>query len=276
MRGSLIIMSLLLFVSASSQEIKVMSYNIRYDEPWDGENSWSIRKDVVASLMNYYAADFIGTQETQQHQLKFLLSKMPNYSSAGVYPPDADSGVEYKNLLYNKDKYTVVEQHFAWLTPDGKKGVGWDAALRRWYTYALFRDIRKGFSGWVINAHFDHEGDTARLESAKIVWNKIKELKARQNFPVIFMGDLNGLPEEASIQYMDGIMNNSRKISKQVHGPLDTWNDFKFTSKLDGCYDYIFIEKGKARVNKFITITDSYDMKYPSDHLPIMAHITIP
>jgi endonuclease/exonuclease/phosphatase family metal-dependent hydrolase len=263
---------------ASAQEIKVMSYNIRYDEPWgDGENAWSYRREVVASLMNYYAADFIGTQETQPHQLKFLLSKMPNYSSVGAPPSDADSGVAYKNLLYNKNKYAVVSQHFHWLTPDGKKAVGWDAALIRWYTYGLFKDKKTGKHLWVITAHFDHEGDTARLESAKIVWKRIAELKKQKNCPVIFMGDLNGLPEESSIQYLDTAMSNTRKVSMESpHGPLDTWNDFKFTSKLDGCYDYIFIEKGKLTVNKFITITDSYDMKYPSDHLPVMAHIIIP
>jgi endonuclease/exonuclease/phosphatase family metal-dependent hydrolase len=260
------------------EEIKVMTYNIRYDEPADGENRWDMRKDKVAGLMRYYSADFIGTQETQQHQMRYLLANLPAYDCAGRVPQDADSGVEYKSLLYNKEKYTAVSQHVAWLAPDeAKKTTGWDAALIRFYTWSLFRSKKTNKCVWVINAHFDHIGEKARLESARLVWKRIAELR-KNNCPVIFIGDLNGLPEEASIQFLDSVMNNTRKISKEPpYGPLDTWNEFRFTSKLDGCYDYIFIEKnGRLAVNKFITITDSYDMKYPSDHLPVMAHITIP
>ena len=71
-------------------------------------------------------------------------------------------------------------------------------------------------------------------------------------------------------------MQNTRSIAKQVYGPADTWNGFKFNQKLDGCIDYIFVaDNEKVAVSKFATLTDSYDMKYPSDHLPILATILI-
>ena len=56
----------------SQQAVKVMSFNIRLDVKSDGENQWDKRKEKVASLMNYYEADFIGAQEVQHHQLQFL------------------------------------------------------------------------------------------------------------------------------------------------------------------------------------------------------------
>ena len=48
------------FFLFSQQHVKVMSFNIRLDVKSDGENQWDKRKEKVASLMNYYEADFIG------------------------------------------------------------------------------------------------------------------------------------------------------------------------------------------------------------------------
>ncbi|MEN9457444.1 MAG: hypothetical protein RL135_1, partial [Bacteroidota bacterium] len=51
---------------------------------------------------------------------------------------------------------------------------------------------------------------------------------------------------------------------------------FKFKEKPNGGIDYIFVNKHqKLVVEKFATITDSYDLKYPSDHFPVMATITL-
>ncbi|HNF43849.1 MAG TPA: hypothetical protein PLT49_09275, partial [Ferruginibacter sp.] len=64
--------------------------------------------------------------------------------------------------------------------------------------------------------------------------------------------------------------------SRLVYGDADTWNGFKFNEKPNGCIDYIFVgEDKRVRVSKFATLTDSYDLKYPSDHLPILATINI-
>mgnify|MGYP003411435087 FL=1 len=128
---------------------------------------------------------------------------------------------------------------------------------------------------WVFNTHFDHMGNLARLESAKLIIKKIHELNTK-NYPVIVSGDFNSKPEDGPSQYMMANMQNSRSISKLVYGVPDTWNGFKFNEKPNGCIDYIFVSKDdRISVLKFATITDSYDMKYPSDHFPVLATINI-
>ena len=264
------------FLVVAQQEIKVMSYNIRLDVAADGENRWDARKEKVAGLMNYYEADFIGGQEVQNHQLKYLLEKLNGYSYIGVGRDDGKEAGEYSCIFYKKDKFEVVEQSTFWLSPTPDSvSKAWDAAYKRVCTYGLFRSKKTKQLFWVFNTHFDHVGKTARLESAKLIVEKIKELN-KKNYPVFVSGDFNSKPNEPPAEYMVANMQNSRSIAKQVYGPADTWNGFKFNQKLDGCIDYVFVSNDeKVSVSKFATLTDSYDMKYPSDHLPVLATIMI-
>jgi endonuclease/exonuclease/phosphatase family metal-dependent hydrolase len=261
-------------LSLAQQEIKVMSYNIRFDAASDGENHWNIRKDKVAGLMNYHEADFIGMQEVLKSQLTYLQDNLNRYQYIGVGRDDGKEAGEYSCIFYRKDKFTMISQSTFWLSPTPDViSKGWDAAIKRVCSYGLFKNNNTKQLFWVFNTHFDHVGLTARLESAKLIVQKIKEINSK-NYPVILTGDFNARPEDPPILFMNSEMKNSRSESKLVYGAADTWNAFKFHEKPNGCIDYVFISKNdKLSVLKFATITDSYDMKYPSDHLPVMATI---
>ena len=268
---------MLIALFANSQtEIKVMSFNIRLDVKSDGENWWEKRKDKVAGLMNYYEADFIGAQEVLHHQLTYLKDNLNGYDYLGVGRDDGREAGEYSCIFYKKDKYTVVQQSTFWLSPTPDiPSKGWDAALNRVCSYGLFKNNKTKQLIWVLNTHFDHMGKVARLESAKLIIKKISELNT-QHYPVIVSGDFNSRPGDEPAQYMMANMRNSRSISRLAYGAADTWNGFKFNERPDGCIDYIFVSDDKrVSVSKFATITDSYDMKYPSDHFPILATIMI-
>ena len=258
----------------SQQAIKVMSFNIRLDVKSDGDNQWDKRKEKVASLMNYYEADFIGAQEVQHHQLMFLQERMKSYGYIGVGRDDGKEAGEYSCIFYNKDKFEVVKQSTFWLsqTPDSVS-MGWDAACNRVCTYGLFRVKQTKRMIWVFNTHFDHMGVTARIESARLITSRIESLTGSHQYPVVLTGDFNSKPEDAPVQYLENKFLNSRAISEQAaYGPPDTWNGFEFDKIPAGCIDHIFIGRNeKVKVMKFATITDSYERKYPSDHFPILA-----
>jgi len=253
-----------------------MSYNIRLDVKSDGENQWDKRKDKAAALMNYYEPDFIGGQEVMHHQLNYLLEKLRGYSYIGVGRDDGKQAGEYSCIFYKADKFEVIKQSTFWLSPTPDTvSKGWDAAIVRICTYGLFRNKKTKQTFWVFNTHFDHVGKQARYESAKLIVNKIKELNTK-NYPVLLSGDFNSRPDDDPSKYMMMNMQNTRDISKLVHGNPDTWNGFKFDQKPNGCIDYIFASNDKRiTVSKFATLTDSYDMKYPSDHFPILATVQI-
>ncbi|MBC7934306.1 MAG: endonuclease/exonuclease/phosphatase family protein [Rhizobacter sp.] len=253
-----------------------MSFNIRLDVASDGENRWDARKDKVAGLINYYEPDFVGGQEVQHHQLTYLLNTLNGYTSIGVGRDDGKQEGEYSCIFYKKDKYKLISQSTFWLSPTPDSvSFGWNAACRRVCTYGLFQSNKTKQFVWIFNTHFDHISELARAESAKLIIKKIKEVNTK-SYPVILSGDFNSKPVDAPAQYMLANMHSSRNISQQVYGAADTWNGFKFNKKPDGCIDYIFVsQNNKLSVTKFATITDSYDMKYPSDHFPIMATIKI-
>lgn len=271
-----LIIFLMPFFATAQTEVKLMSYNIRLDLKSDGENWWEKRKDKVAGLMNYYEADFIGLQEVVHNQLLYLRDSLPGYAYVGVGRDDGKEAGEYSCIFYKKDKYTLVQQSTFWLSPTPDvPSKGWDAALNRVCTYGLFKNNKTKQLFWVFNTHFDHMGKQARLESARLIVKKISELN-KKNYPVLVSGDFNSRPEDEPSKYMMANMQNSRSISKLVYGTVDTWNAFKFKEKPDGCIDYIFVSNDeRITVSKFATITDSYDMKYPSDHFPVLATIMI-
>ncbi|RYF88594.1 MAG: endonuclease/exonuclease/phosphatase family protein [Chitinophagaceae bacterium] len=258
------------------QQITAMSYNIRLDAASDGENRWDLRKDRVAGLMNYYGADFIGAQEVLHHQLTYLAQNLPGYNYIGVGRDDGKQKGEYSCIFYNSRQFKVISSATFWLSPTPQvPSKGWDAALNRVCTYGLFQHKKTKHKVWVFNTHFDHSGQQARRESAKLIVAKIAEVN-RKNYPVIVTGDFNLKPEEAPVQYMCEHLQNTRSVSKLVYGNADTWNGFKFNEQPQGTIDYIFTNRhSKLSVSKFATLTDSYERKYPSDHFPVMATLQL-
>lgn len=257
----------------SQTDLNVMSYNIRLGSANDGENNWDIRKEKVSDLLNYYEASFIGLQEAQKFQLDFILKNLPNYDYIGL-PRESGELAEYSCILYNKSEYKLMEQKTIWLskTPDSISK-GWDAACFRIVTYGLFKNKKSGKQFWIANTHFDHLGKEARYESAKLIANLSNELISKKDIPFILTGDFNSTYDENTIQLMVENFNDSKSESEtKPYGGDATWNAFDFKSKPSSRIDYIFYDRfSKIKVRKFITITDFYDFKYPSDHFPIMA-----
>lgn len=268
----------LLFVALSfaQNSIDVMSYNIRLGSADDGENHWNIRKDKLKDLINYYEADFIGMQEAQKPQIEYLLENNSLYGFLGK-PRDEGENSEFSCIFYLKNKYKVLQQDTFWLSETPEKSTkSWDAAYPRIVTYGLFENIKTKKKIWVLNTHFDHVGVVARQKSAEIILKKIKQLQGKQNLPVVLTGDFNSFKTDT---WMQPLLNNLQEASShsitKPYGGTATWNAFNFKEKPVDQIDFIFSSKNNTVIKKFRTITDFYDFKYPSDHLPIISRIEL-
>lgn len=273
----LIIILLIFGVSKTinAQTYKVMTYNIRYDNPNDGENQWSKRKAFLVNQISYNAPVVFGIQEGLHHQVKYIDSTLIDYSFIGVGRDDGKTKGEYSAIFYNKNKLKVLKEGTFWLsdTPD-KISVGWDASMERICTYGLFQDDRNKKKFWVFNTHFDHIGDKARKESAKLIIEKVNALNT-DKIPVVLMGDFNLLPESEPIQFLSKEMNDTRKVSKsQTIDVEGTFNRFDDNAPLTHRIDYVFISKDNIQVNHYMVLNEKKNGVFLSDHLPVIVEVS--
>ncbi|MUP46478.1 endonuclease/exonuclease/phosphatase family protein [Gramella sp. BOM4] len=263
---------LLLFSLSMMAQIQVMTYNIKYANENDGENSWSNRKDWITSQIGFYEPDVLGVQEAVKSQLDHFTDKLDNYSVIGEARDGGDKG-EFSAILYKKDQFEVLQEDTFWLseTP-AEVSRGWDADFNRVCTYALFEDKETGKKFWIFNTHFDHVGTKARRESSKLIISKIKELNT-ENYPVLLMGDFNLEPETEEIKMISEFLADSQVKAENSFGPEGTFNGYNFSEPVTRRIDYIFSNE-KVEVKKYAVLSDSKNLRYPSDHLPVMVEVT--
>ncbi|CAM3476958.1 endonuclease/exonuclease/phosphatase family protein [Zobellia roscoffensis] len=256
---------------AQAQDLKVMSYNIKYDNVNDTVNNWNDRKSDMVRLTKHYSPEFIGMQEVVFNQLTYLDDALENYNYIGVGRDDGKKKGEFSPILFNSKKFKVLQSNTFWLSPTPDKiSVGWDAAMERICTYGLFENIENKEKLWVFNTHFDHIGTEAREKSAALIIEKIKEINS-DAIPVVLTGDLNLAPETKPIQFLKKEMIDGREASLSTfYGPTGTFNGFDHSRILDHRIDYIFVQGFK--VQNYIHIDDRMENnKHISDHLPVMA-----
>ena len=258
-----------------AQSLKVVTYNIRLDIDSDGENSWTNRKDYFCGQVQFYEPDIFGIQEARPIQVIDINNRLSQYNNIGIGREGIGKG-ESSNIYYKKDRFTVKDEKTFWLSETPNEiSKGWDAAYNRVCTYGLFKDKTTKTFFWVFNTHLDHMGEEARTKGIALILSKIKEVNTK-NYPVILMGDFNSEPETERIINLKKEMNDSREISEQKpYGPSGSFNNFIHNESVTKLIDYIFLSKNNVKVLKYAILSDSKDLKYPSDHLPIFAEIKI-
>ena len=268
------VLFLLMSVYFNAQTLKVMTYNIRLDVMSDGENDWSHRKDYFTSQIQFYEPDIFGVQEARPNQVIDIATSLVKYDNVGIGREGIGKG-ESSNIFYDKERFRVKESNTFWLSETPNEiSKGWDAAFNRVCTYALFKDLKTKQLFWVFNTHLDHIGEDARTKGIQLILSKIKELNTKK-YPVIFMGDLNSEPNENRIISLKKVMDDSREVSQaKPFGPSGTFNNFRHDEPVTKLIDYIFISKNSIlKVKKYAILSDSKDLRYPSDHLPVYVEI---
>jgi endonuclease/exonuclease/phosphatase family metal-dependent hydrolase len=257
-----------------------MSFNIRYDNPRDGVNAWPNRRDWVAGLVRFHGADVVGVQEALAHMLTELDARLPGFARVGVGRTDGREKGEFSAILYRTDRLALLDSGTFWLspTPEVVGSKGWDAAIERVATWARFRDRRTGCSHLHLNTHFDHMGEQARQESARLIRRRLSTLAA--GLPVVMTGDLNADPASASYRILTGDtiagagapLADALTVSSGGHyGPTSTWTAFKAIEP-GRRIDYVLVSAPVAVLSHGI-LPDSWDGRFPSDHLPVLASL---
>lgn len=260
-----------------AQQMSAMTYNIRFDNPSDGENNWHKRKKTLVNQLDFFAPDFLGIQEALVHQVKYLDEQLDQYDYLGVGRKDGKDEGEFSPLFYRKDRFEVLKNGTFWLseTPD-VPSKGWDAALNRICTYALFEQKKSGKKIWVFNTHFDHKGTIARKESVKLIIQKVKQFSDSED-QVLVMGDFNLTPGAEPIKILSDEFLDARMCeSCVVFGSNSTFNGFDPNAENeDQRIDYIFLSPKQTLVKKYAVFSDLIQKRFISDHFPVYIEFEI-
>ena len=256
-----------------SQPHSIISYNIRYDNNWDIENSWKIRRNKISQILVQYSPSIIGIQEGLLNQVQYIDSSLIDYDYVGVGRDDGKKKGEFCAIYFDTTRYVLLKNSTFWLseTPD-TISVGWDAALERICTYGLFKDRITKEELLVFNTHFDHIGVVAREKSSELILKRINKIN-HQSLPVILMGDFNSIPNSSPVKEIKTELSDALQISlEKLQGPRGTFNGFNEDLPIEKRIDYIFTNN--LKVLSYTHINDRLNNnRHISDHLPVMIKI---
>jgi endonuclease/exonuclease/phosphatase family metal-dependent hydrolase len=252
----------------------VATYNLRYDNRGDSGNLWVNRAPIQSNLIRFHDFDVVGIQEGLINQLEDLSKSLPQYTRYGIGRDDGKAAGEHSAIYYKKDKFKLLKRGDFWLsqTPD-QPGKGWDATCcNRICSWVQLQDIASKKIFYFFNVHFDHQGVIARIESAKLMIEKIKTIAG--NTPAVFTGDLNGGRNSDCYKYIAnaGVIKDSYDLAGFTYENNGSFNSFRTPRGME-VIDHIFVTK-QFTVKKWGILTDTYFGKYPSDHFPVMAVVS--
>lgn len=256
-------------------EIRVMSYNIRYDITTSNASPWTERHVAISEQIKRYRADIIGMQEVLDHQRTQLLTDLPEFASVGVGRDDGQKAGEYAPIFYKKERFRLLHSGTFWLSPTPDiPSKGWDAALNRICTYAQFVDETFKDTIWVYNTHFDHVGEEARKRSAELILKKI-EMSGYEQQAVVVCGDFNLNDDHPTISFVQLHWKDALFEAKELKSNKNrTFNNFDLENEASKRIDYLFTNE-KVDILTFETIVERFGISYPSDHFPILATLKI-
>jgi endonuclease/exonuclease/phosphatase family metal-dependent hydrolase len=257
-------------LSAQPELHKALSYNIRYDGHSDLAPDWSQRKAPIFAQLQSARPTIIGFQEVLKNQLEDLSSALPSFQVIGVGRDDGKAAGEFAPIFFDTTRYQLLQSGTFWLSPTPEiPSKGWDAALNRICTYALLQSKYDGKNLWVLNTHFDHIGEAARLHSAQLLIEKFAEFTQIVNAPLLLLGDFNAEPNspaylllKASFQELSCLKRHQEFCSEP------TFNAFTLTAADDKIIDYFFGSPGIVCI-QFKVLKKHFDRSYPSDHFPL-------
>lgn len=259
------------------EPLRVMSYNIRLDLESDGINRWANRRDQFIGQIRLMQPAILGLQEVVPGQKADLEKALPRYEFLGVARHDGRSKGEFSNLAIRRDIFRVRSSGTFWLSPTpAVPSKGWDAAFPRIATWAKLVRRSDGRRFLALNTHFDHVGETARLQSARQIasW-LLAQRKAGED--IIMTGDLNAEPETPPIRELRQStlsLRDAHEASRTPRiGPDGTFNAFVLVPSESRRIDYILASPALAVENYAVLAWQGEGGRPASDHFPVIADL---
>ncbi|QYR21428.1 endonuclease/exonuclease/phosphatase family protein [Paenibacillus sp. sptzw28] len=263
-------------------DMTVMTFNLRYITPNDGDNYWPNRIRRAAAIIKEHSPLVIGTQEGYHSMLLDLEPHLSDYGWVGE-GRFGEHENEHCAIFYNKRELEIAGHGQFWLseTPDVIASKSWDSWFPRICTWARFARRDTGAVFYVYNTHFDHHSQAARDESSRVILERIHRERKQKDVPVILMGDFNSAPGDFPIRLLRGDAGTSDEADT---GLIDAYSimagDPGLTAHSFGGgeegepIDYIFATP-EFRFTDVLIDRREIEGGFPSDHYPVVAKLTM-
>jgi len=271
---------------ADGDELRVMSFNIRYGTANDGANRWKNRRELVFDVLREHDCDVVGLQEALRFQIDEMRDAAPQYGEIGVGRDGKTKG-EYSGILYRTDRLEVTASGTFWLsdTPEVPGSITWGNACTRICTWGRFVQKDSGRAFYHFNVHLDHRSQPSREKSAVLLARRIRDRE--HDDPVIVTGDFNAGEGNPAVRYLKGQLRQADENPVENPVPLvdtfrllhpqatdvGTFNGFK-GERSGEKIDYVFTQPGVKVVAAQI-LRDNKDGQHPSDHFPVVARLAL-
>lgn len=288
----IVVYALLAFSNARASEIRVMSLNILQDigtASSDNANAWiytggTNRRERAVQVIVDAVPDILGLQEAEENQVEELTTTnaLSAYEFYGFGRENAAGDGLHEGIFYLTNRFVRTSEGMFWLstTPDTPGSIYPGAAQIRIAVWATLTDRHTGRAYFVMSTHFDHASSMAREYSAGLIRERIGTMAS--NMPVIVTGDFNLYPYEDTYDSLTKqatpgwvVLNDSLRAIVPSEGPNELTRH-GFTGNTSGDrVDYIFFSPAFTASQAGIVRTAYDGGRYPSDHYPVTATLTI-
>ena len=264
----------------SAFEIDAVAFNIRFDNPKDGENAWPNRKEMVGKWIESESPDVIGLQEALRHQINDIKKVATAYSEYGVGRDDGKSRGEHCTILYLKKRFTLDKKDCGtfWFsdTPEKIASKSWGNEIPRICTWARLIHKKTGKGFYLYNVHYDHQSQSSRIGASNLIIERISNRK-QSNEPIILMGDFNAAEKNPAITVFKEEpleLVDTFRVVKPDEKMVKTFHGFRGGSFMGGKIDHVFILPKTAKVRSAEIVRFNKDKRYLSDHYPVRAKLS--
>lgn len=268
--------------------VRVMTFNVRGATYDDGENAWEKRADLNVLTIRQSEPDVIGFQECQIGNLDVYRSALKEYEFIQGMPYNRPKRLFWHAIFWRKSRLDCLDDGGFYLSETPTFwSKDWGAARIHALGWARFRCQKTQACFLFMNTHLDHISNRARLESGRLVNERVDDLA--QGDPIVFGGDFNSPPYfqdsvtetvqrmflEAGFRdaYLEAGQEADRRV-KTVHG----FRGGQFVAEDSDRaprVDWVLVRDGgvRVRVLRCEIIRVSEPPLYPSDHYPVLADV---
>ena len=257
------------FIKEHTMELKIMSFNLRFQGEWDGINQFIKRYPRVMEVINKESPDLVGFQEVTDCMKEILRENLDGYTLIGC-GRDKDYRGESMLIGIKTKVFELISVENEWYSdtptvPGSRYEDSDQSGCPRMFTSVLVKHHEIDTPIRFINTHLDHEGENARMLEAKQLVKYLSFL----NVPYALTGDFNATPDSAEIKYILSSLNGATDCTSELGPTFHAF--FKLPPKERVKIDYIFT--GNTCKNAYVVEDIPVDGQCYSDHNAVCAII---